>query len=176
MAPAQKTTTRQSKSSVKPAGSKSWGTATGATRSSTPANAEPGEPAHGGEQQVLRRELAHEAPAIRAEHGADRELVAASSVARQQQVRDVREADQEHEADHAEKEQRRALELRAEHDVAQRLERHAAAFVRFGILASEVRRDSLELFASRVERNAGLEARHGLKHVAAARALPELPE
>ena len=66
---------------------------------------EPRHPADGGEQEILRRELAHETPAIRAEHGPDRELVAASGVACQQQVRDVREADEQHETDHAEKEQ-----------------------------------------------------------------------
>ena len=58
--------------------------------------------------------------------------------------------------DDAEKEQRRALELGAEHDVAQRLQRHAAAFVRRGIFTREIRRDSREVVAGSVERNAGL--------------------
>jgi Spy/CpxP family protein refolding chaperone len=78
-----------------------------------------------------------------------------STLARQQQIRDVREAAQQHEPHDAEKEQRHALQVAAEHDVAE-FQSYAAAFVRHRLFAREIRCDSRKVVTGRFERNAGL--------------------
>ena len=131
-------------------------------------NGEPRKPADGRKQEILGRELAHEPRAIRAEHRTDRELVAASGVTGQKQIRNVRETNEENESHDGEKKQRSALELGAEHYVAKPLERDAATLVRRGILTCKIRCDSREIVVGHLKGNARFQTRHGLQHVVAA--------
>jgi hypothetical protein len=135
---------------------------------------QPGETAQRGQHEVLGAELQEQTFAIRAEHGADRKLVAACRRARQQQIRNVRETDQQDEADDAEEQQRSPAQVGAEDGVAQRLDHDAAALIRCRILARQVGRDARHLGPRGLPRYARLQSRHGLEKVRAAHGFRQL--
>ena len=119
----------------------------------------PGRPADERQQQAFGHELPDDAPPVRAERRPDRQLTRPHRGPRQQQVGDVGAADQQHEADDAEEEERRPAQLGADHGVVQRLERRrrGRAFV-FGNSRASPAGDAGHVGVRLLERHAGLQA------------------
>ena len=117
-----------------------------------------GEPREPGEHEALREHLTHDPAARRTERAPDRNLLLAPRAAHEQQVRDVRADDREHDADgddeHSQRRRngRRQLVERA-HDLEARLG------TGLGLDAAQLQPERVGLRARRLERNAGGELR-----------------
>ncbi len=109
-----------------------------------------------GKQKTLREQLAHEALAARADHGAHGDLAAARGRAGQEHVRDVGAGDEEHEPHRAEEDQQRRAHGP---DDALRQAGDAHVAVGPGELFFEARRDRRNLRTRLLDRCARCEAR-----------------
>ena len=101
------------------------------------ADADAQRPAKHREHQALGEQLPDDASALGAERGAHGNLTGARRRPREQQVGDVRTAQEQHEAHHAQQEHRRRLQVAADDAGADRFDDDAGPLVRFGILARE---------------------------------------
>ena len=83
--------------------------------------------------------------------------------AREQQVRDVGAAHQQHEADDAEQEDRGELQVRSHQPVANRLDGEAESRARVRMLSCDARADGLHVGAGGVDRDARLQSADDLE-------------
>ena len=162
-AAAQKTTTRPSKAIVAAAGSTPGGNERRRDLQDDGADRRAQRAAQRRQHQAFRQQLRDDARSARAERGADRQLASADVAAREQQVRHVGAAQEQHESDDAEQQKRRVLQRRAHHAGAQRLDEDAPALVRLGIRLREPVGDDREIRLRGVEGDTGLEAANDLE-------------
>ena len=108
--------------------------------------------------EAFGKELANDAPPIRAERRSDRQFARAHGCARQEQVRDVGAADEQDEPNDAKEQQRRLTELAADDGFVQWCERDTAALVRLGEFARQSLCDSRQVGFGGFATNAGLQA------------------
>ena len=110
------------------------------------------------QHHALGEQLADDAAARAAERGADRDLALAARGAHQQQVRDVRARDQQHEADGAEQHEQRLPHVADEH-LADRIDAERCVRPeRVLELRCEVGRRRFQPRLRLLERDAGLQA------------------
>ena len=166
-AAAQNATTRMSKASVTVGGQQSLRNQRRRDAKNRGANRDAEPAADQRQHQAFGQQLADDAPPPGAERGAHRELARPRAGARQQQVRDVGAADQQHESDDAEKQHRRHLEIAADHRVVHRLEPHAAALVGLRELTGQPVGHRRQIGLRGADADAGLHPADHLQHVRA---------
>ncbi len=120
-----------------------------------------------GEQQALGDELTDHPPPARAQRRADRELARPRRRPRQQQIGDVGAADRQHEADHAEKQDRGNAEVAANQGAMHRLDRDASSLVGVRKLLRQSLSDARHLGARGLDRHAGFHAADTAEEVGA---------
>jgi hypothetical protein len=111
------------------------------------------------QQHALGQQLAQHARAAGPEREPHGDLALPVGGAREQQVRDVRARDQQHEGDRAQQQHQRGAHV-ADHGLVQRLDRHALLGVRVRVLLGEPRGDRLDVGARLLHVDAGLQAAH----------------
>ena len=117
------------------------------------------------QHQAFGEKLAHHPLPASAQRRPYRQFARAYRGACQQQVGDVRAADEQHEADHAEEQHRRQTEFAPDQRLVHRLDDDAAPFVRVGELPRQAVSHARHVVVCGLEAHAGLHPSDGLQRV-----------
>ncbi len=132
------------------------------------ADADAQRPAKHREHEALGEQLSDDASALGAERGPHGDLTGARRRPREQQVGDVRTAQEQHEPHHAQQEHRRRLQFASDDAGADRFDDDPASLVGFGILACEPVGNHSQLGLGGFHRHARLQPRDDLERACGA--------
>ena len=120
----------------------------------TPTNEKPDRRSYERKQHALRQQLPHDASTAGAHRASKRNLPMAAGGADQRKIGDIRTADQKHQADRTQHDQKFGAGA-ADDEILERNDFRADLRVRIGILLLEALRNGLKLRARRSNRDAG---------------------